>query len=445
MFRKSMIATTAACAVGIGSVALAMGSIPKQKAAPSPPAAETRTDYLADCLDGGSPIIVLENRAKAEKVVRACAGAIQSRTLTPTELAQARLNRGAARTALGDQILASGDYLEALRHYEGAINPLNPDALGLFRAGAALDGIGKADAALGRYSEAIKADPKLTLAYYARGVLLATRERAYARAIGDFDKVLVLEPANDGALVRRGEAYSQLGDFGHALADLNHAIELDPANPAAYVARGLANDRRGQTAKALEDFGAALRLNPHDIGALRNRGALRARLGQSDLAVGDFNAVIVLQPNDPIAFFNRGYAYFGKQQYDLAAIDYTTSIYFDPALGPAYLNRCLTRTVQGKDLVKALADCDHALKLMPLSIAARETRGFIYLKLGDAAIAIAEYEAALRMDANRPLALYGMGLAKIRVGRKAEGEADRAAALVLNPAITREFSIYGVE
>jgi len=95
--------------------------------------------------------------------------------------------------------------------------------------------------------------------------------------------------------------------------------------------------------------------------------------------------------------------------------------------------------------VKSLADCDHALKLMPLSIAARETRGFIYLKLGDAAIAVTEYEAALQMDANQPLALYGLGLAKIRMGRKAEGEADRAAAPVLDPAVIRAFSIYGVE
>lgn len=82
---------------------------------------------------------------------------------------------------------------------------------------------------------------------------------------------------------------------------------------------------------------------------------------------------------------------------------------------------------------------------MPLSIAARETRGFIYLKLGDAAIAVTEYEAALQMDANQPLALYGLGLAKIRMGRKAEGEADQAAAPVLDPAVIRAFSIYGVE
>ncbi len=93
----------------------------------------------------------------------------------------------------------------------------------------------------------------------------------------------------------------------------------------------------------------------------------------------------------------------------------------------------------------ALADCDQALKLLPISVPARETRGFIYLKLGDPTIAITEYEAALQMDANRPLALYGLGLAKIRMGRKDEGEANQAAALALNPRIAEQFSIYGVD
>jgi hypothetical protein len=49
------------------------------------------------------------------------------------------------------------------------------------------------------------------------------------------------------------------------------------------------------------------------------------------------------------------------------------------------------------------------------------------------------------MDANRPLALYGLGLARIRMGRKDEGEAKQAAAVALSPDIAKQFSIYGVE
>lgn len=435
-----------ALSLGVSSSSFTMGSSPRNAPPPAQPTpAPAIATLLDECFDGLSLAGSREDREKADRVVRACSAAIQSRTLSQADLAEARLNRAAARAALGDSILAAGDYLEARRHYQAAIDPMNPDALQLYRMGAASEGLGDTTAALRRYDEAIGIDPKLALAYYGRGILLATRERAYRRAIGDFDRVLTLEPANVRAFVRRGEAYSQVGDFGHALADLNHAIELDPANPAAYVARGLVNDRRGDSAMALQDFDAALQLNPRHTSALRNRGALYAKLGQHDRAIRDFNAVVAVVPNDPIAFFDRGYAHFGKRQYELAVIDYGTAIFLDPEMGPAYLNRCLVLTIQGRELVKALADCDHALKLLPVSIVARETRGFIYLKLGDPAIAQAEYEAALRIDPNRALALYGLGLAKRRLGREVEGKADQAAALVLVPSIRGEFSVYGVD
>jgi len=451
MFRKVLVAVLAVVGTAAAaSVVIAMGSVGRENPPPSQPAAvtaptsRTTEEAFAECV-GGGPEKIPESRAKAAAIVNACAEAIQSHKLTLAELTQARLNRGAARVALDDQSFSSQDFLEALRHYEGAIDPLNPDALQLYRAGAALEGIGQDEAAANKYSEAIKADRTLALAYYGRGVLLATRKRSYARAIGDFGKVLALEPANVDALLRRGDAYSQVGDFGHAIADLNRAIELDPPNSIAFVVRGLIYDRGGRTALALDDYATALELNPRNAAALRNRGALHARLGQFTDAIADFDAVIAMQPKDALAFFDRGYANFGKHQYELAAIDYGTAIFLEPTMGQAYLNRGLTRTIQGKDLVEALADCDQAIKLLPLSIVARETRGFIYLKLGDAAIAAKEYEAGLQIDANRPLALYGLGLAKIRMGRTSEGQADQAAALALNPAIASEFSTYGVE
>jgi tetratricopeptide (TPR) repeat protein len=421
-----------------------MGSPRKDVPAALPAPTPSIPQRVIDCFEGAPAGIGSENRERAERIVRACSDAIQSHALPKADLAQARLNRAIARTALGDNVLATADYLEAQQHYQAAIDPMNPDALHLYHMGVTSEGLGDTEAALRRYNEAIRADPKLTFAYYSRGTLLATRERAYRRAIGDFDKVLSLEPTNADAFIRRGEAYSQIGDFGHALADINRAIELDPAHSAAYGARGLANERYGKSAAALRDFDAAVLINPRDAGALRNRGALYAKLGQHDRAIQDFNSVIAVAPNDPIAFFDRGYAHFGKRQYSLAAIDYGTAIALDPTLGPAYLNRCLTLTIQGHELVKALADCDHALRLLPVSIVARETRGFIFLKLGDPAIAQSEYEAALRIDPNRAFALYGLGLAKCLLGRHMEGRADQAAAVALSPSVADEFSAYGV-
>jgi tetratricopeptide (TPR) repeat protein len=400
---------------------------------------------LAECVLNKSASSLDKTQATARHLADACSTAIQSHTLTTEQLALARLNRGAARITMGDRPLATEDYLEALKHYDGAIDPQQPDALALYRRGSARDGIGQSDRALDDYTRAINLDPNFPLAYYGRGVLLATHLRAYRRAIEDFDKVLVLMPESVEALVRRGDAYGQIGDFGHAIADLDRAVALAPKNEQTYLYRGLANGRRGENERALVDWRMVLELDPRNAFALRNRGALLSTRGDQDLAIADFDASIAIRGDDPLTFYDRGYAYFAKRRYDLAIIDYGTALSLDPNMGLAYNNRCLTKTILGTDLVSALADCDMALKLMPINRDVRETRGFIYLKLGDPAIAITEYDAALDVDANRALALYGRGLAKIRVGRKVEGLADQAAAMILQPTVGREFSAYGVD
>jgi tetratricopeptide (TPR) repeat protein len=416
-----------------------VSTVPTPAAAPRPVAdlfkACTETT-LAGALYGGRPT--------AEQTVAACSTAIQSGKLGPDDLAAARLNRAVARIASGDRIMAMADYEEALRRFESTVDPSRPDALAIYRRGAALEGLGRTGQALTAYDEAIRVDPQGPLAYYGRAILLATRERSYVRAIADFDKVLALVPDSTSALQQRGNAYSQTGDQDRALVDLDRAIALDPADPRAWVYRGFVYQRKNMTDRALADFDAALKIDPRYVEALQGRGALHLEAGNTARAIRDFNEAISVSPHNAAAFFNRGYAFFLQKQYDLAIVDYGTAIYFESELGVAYSNRCLALAASNRNLVNALADCDHALKLMPVDIDVRETRGFVFLKLGDPAIAIAEYEAALRLDPNRPLALYGLGLAKIRMGLSFEGKADQDAAIALAPGIRKQFSEYGL-
>lgn len=398
-------------------------------------------EAIALCLRDDAP----EDTARAERTNAACSAALQSRQLRPEQVALARLHRGAARVAIGERILAGGDYREALKHYDSAIDTQAPEALALFRRGAALDALGQTDRALEDYDAAIRLDSHASRLYFARGVLLAGHRRAYDHAIADFDKALGIEPNNVDALIRRGDAYSQLGNTGHALVDLDRAVDLAQDNPFAYLARGIVYGRQGDNRRARADYDAALRLDPRNAPALIGRAAVHALVGQDDLALRDLDAAIALQPNNAWTYYNRGYVHFVQQRYESAIADYSAAIDRDSTLGLAYNNRCLTRAVAGRDLVPALADCDRALRLMPLNLDVRETRGFIYLKLGDPTIAIVEYNAALDVDASRPLALYGRGLAYLRIGRRDQGEADRAAARALDPAIGRQFSIYGLD
>ena len=383
---------------------VAKAPTPASAVAPTLSAAEVKAAY-DECVQKAFP-----TTADAAQRSAACSKALGSRQLQPTEVAMARLTRGVARTMLGDKVLASEDYLDAIRHYDQLINAANPDALNLFRRAAALDAVGLTDKALTDYSDAIKLDPNASLAFLNRGVLLATRKRAYDRAIQDFDRVLVLEPDNVDALIRRGDAFVQLGNFGRGMGDLDRAVSMAPENPLAYLMRGLAYGRRGNAIAALQNYDAALKYDPRNADALSNRAAVYLGQGRLDLAIRDLDLAISLNPQ----------------------------------LGLAYNNRGLTRAIAGQDLVQALADCDTALKLMPINLDVRDTRGFIYLKLGDPALALNEYNAALDIDPNRALSLYGRGLAKIKNGDVAGGEADQRAAETINPEVAQQFSMYGL-
>jgi tetratricopeptide (TPR) repeat protein len=400
------------------------------------PAEAADTD---DCLQGSLQLV----RTSAERRLAACSAAIQSGKLAPGDLALARLNRGIARMAIGDKGMANVDYEEALKHYDSLIDAQKTDAMVLYRRGVALDALGQTDRALADYNEATRLGPQFAETFFERGLLLATRKGEFGRAISDFDKVLSLAPDDVDALILRGDAYRQMGDVGRAIADLDRAVALAPGNQRSYFFRGLANSRRGEKALALADYDKAIGIYPTYADALVSRSAIYAADGKQDLALRDLDAAIAAQANSPIAFYNRGYVHFARREYDLAVADYDAAIDLDPKMGLAYANRCLVAAITGKDLQRALADCDIALKLMPTNPDVRETRGFIFMKIGEPAVAIIEYNAALESDPNRTIALYGRGMAKIKTGHQKEGEADQAAARALAPDIGAQFSMYG--
>ena len=58
--------------------------------------------------------------------------------------------------------------------------------------------------------------------------------------------------------------------------------------------------------------------------------------------------------------------------------------------------------------------------------------------------AIADYDAALHLEAKRATALYGPGTAKLKKG-DASGDADIAAAKAIKADIAEEFARYGVK
>jgi tetratricopeptide (TPR) repeat protein len=149
-------------------------------------------------------------------------------------------------------------------------------------------------------------------------------------------------------------------------------------------------------------------------------------------------------PHDrAVAFNNRGGAFYYKGEVERAMADYEQAIKLDPFYAHAYNNRCWSGAVLGRT-EQAAADCSKVLKLYNVANTF-ENRGFIHLKRGEFDLAIADYEAGLRLEPpNKADFLYGRGLAKTKKG-DAGGAADIAAAKAIDPHIAENFAKYGVK
>jgi tetratricopeptide (TPR) repeat protein len=143
------------------------------------------------------------------------------------------------------------------------------------------------------------------------------------------------------------------------------------------------------------------------------------------------------------AYFNRGNVYAQRSAYPNAIADFSEAIRLDPSYAEAWNNRCWARAVIGQ-LDLALADCNESLKLRR-TVDALDSRGFVHLRLGQLDQAIADYDAVLRLQPQHAASRYGRGLAKLRKGNTAAGNADVAAAKALKPGIEQEFVPYGLK
>jgi tetratricopeptide (TPR) repeat protein len=210
----------------------------------------------------------------------------------------------------------------------------------------------------------------------------------------------------------------------------------------AYNNRGNAYTARSDYDRAIADFDQSIKLNPAYVKPLNNRGVAYLRKGEYDLAIEAFDEAITLNPNYGEAFANRAGAHLKKHEFDRAARDYDAAIGLDPNLKAVRSGRCWTRAILGA-LQAAMEDCNRALQ-GTTDAATYDSRGLIYLKMGQLGAAIDDYSSALRSEPKLASALYGRGLAKLKQGDRAGGNTDISAATAIQGNIGDDFTRYGV-
>ncbi len=220
-----------------------------------------------------------------------------------------------------------------------------------------------------------------------------------ARAVGELNEALRLNPRHYWALTQRGICYLELGDTVRAVGDFSECVGLWPEFAWSHFNRGCALGRAGKREQARDDFTAALDRDPGFVLAHVNRGLVRLELKDYAAALDDFDRAASLGRDDAFLHAGRGMALEALGRTDEADAAFTAAFARAGALPAA---------------ARARLHWSSGFALVPR----RPDR------------AAEAFDAALRDNPAQPQALYGLAaLAAERGDLAAAGAfADRAVA-----------------
>jgi tetratricopeptide (TPR) repeat protein len=244
----------------------------------------------------GKPIESTEVTANTKEDVLAAVGraaadlrkALGDTTPVSTQLAAAETFtagslEAAHEYALGQDLLYSGKFDDAARHYEQAIK-LDPD-LGRAYAGLAIDyaNMGRKGDAENYYKLAMSHIDRMTERekYRTRsGYYLLTRNNA--RAIEELNQLVKQYPADMAGLNNLPIAYFYSRDMSRALEESRRAIAVYPKNYVARNNAALYAMYAGDFPTAIKQAQTVLAMNPSYVKA--NVAIALSQLGQNDIA-----------------------------------------------------------------------------------------------------------------------------------------------------------------
>lgn len=249
------------------------------------------------------------------------------------------------------------------------------------------------------------------------------------------------EPVDAQGFSRRASVLAARRDYPRAIADLTRAVELAPREADYFYQRGRLYIDGNQLVQALADLDVAISLRNEHVPARVARATLKLRRleatgnGRMEDVIAELDAARAFTTREADTHLELGnlYAGSGAQDKAVAELDLWLDSHRDDSRAPdARALACRARAVLGQELDKALSDCNRAVQDRPGVPFPLEARGLLQLRLENYEKALTDLDKVVAQQPRNAWALYARGVARLKKGRKAEGEADIAAARAAN-------------
>ena len=241
--------------------------------------------------------------------------------------------------------------------------------------------------------------------------------------------------AVEHAAVRLAQARADYakGHFEDAREIGNEIVLAHPDDAAAFELRGDAWVGLKNFEKALDDYDAAIRLTPSVARLYGRRAAAFERLRNFRMAVRDYSEALRLD-RSVARLIDRADAFKRVRRTDLALDDLTEALALAPDSATLYRARGEVYA-RNNAYDRAIADYNAAIRLDPVAISFLDRGMAYYLKGGKADLdhALADYDRAIALDDRMALAYNNRGIALRDKGDLHRAYADFSTAVQLDP------------
>jgi tetratricopeptide (TPR) repeat protein len=295
--------------------------------------------------------------------------------------------------------------------------------------------LGEFDFAEADFAEALRGadDPLLrSVALTNRGAMWVQRRR-WPEAVADLRAAIEVQPDAPEAYLDLAQAYRGGGDWDAAVAALDQALARRPDDARLYHTRAEARLARGDRSGARRDYEQAIAHEPRGSRSERlasdcvQLAHLQHLAEEHEAALASCDAALQDQPDYPPAYRQRAETLLALLRYAEAGQALDRYLLKGPPAPDVYEARGLIHAGL-RQYTEAVEDYGRALALKR-NANVLSYRGWAYLKIDATRPALADFEAALRLEPTHADSLAGRGYARVCLGQVSGGLADTEASL----------------